>query len=262
VLDFSHYPARRRKSTPDRRTVQFHDVIKAAGIFPGVPSIRRWSQRPTVPPTPMSWPMLLNDRIGCCTATALGHGDAVVAEHNHLARAVNDEVVERAYMDVGGYVPVNYHNPTTNDTDGGASMLEMLRYFRRLGVVKSYAEIDPHNLAHVELAIDLCGGIYAGFDLPVAWQRMAIWDSAPVGGRTSDFDRNSWGGHATWPCDYDQTGLWLPTWGGLKRVTRSGFLSYVDECYVVQFTRWQTEDGSPSGYVAAALDSLVSRIAA
>jgi hypothetical protein len=66
--------------------------------------------------------------------------------------------------------------------------------------IGAFAELDPHNRADLEVALNLTGSAYVGVDLPLAAQHQTVWDV----GYGAEYESGSWGGHAMAMLGYDQ----------------------------------------------------------
>lgn len=200
-----------------------------------------------------SWGMMCNDRLGCCTISAVGHADQVMVLSQILpGKSVglihpSDDIILRYYEEWDGY------DPFDPSTDQGGDELTVLNLWRKQGFsgrnLLAYADPDPKNQEHVKQAIYLFGGLYIGVQMPMGWQGANLWD-ANMG------EPGSWGGHAVFVCDYDRTGLTLITWGELQRMSWAGFAEYVDECHALITPEWRP----PAGFDLHQLQSDLAAI--
>jgi hypothetical protein len=175
--------------------------------------------------------MMLNDSLGDCTIASIGHGVQVLTANSGTEMTLPDQAILEAYEAVSGY------NPVTGANDNGAVELDVLNYWRQVGVgghkLDAYAALHPQSQRELMEAIYLFGGAYLGLALPLAWQSASVWD---VPHHLWFWERyqwqpGSWGGHAVWACDYDARGVTVVTWGQLQRITWQGFFTYCEEAY-------------------------------
>jgi hypothetical protein len=216
--------------------------------------------QPTLPPNPPSvdwtygmkhFPMYANDRLGDCTCAAAAHLIHVWTKASHMlshAKATDvplqDEVIA-AYERVSGY------RPEDPDTDQGAIMLNVLRFWRKTGIAQhrigAFASVEVQSREHVLDGLWLFGGLYAGIALPLSAKGQAVWE-VPANGARGQGERGSWGGHAVPIVAADPRGLTVVTWGALKRMSWAFWKSYGDECYAVLSDDFLANDKAPNGF--------------
>jgi len=231
----------------DPRTLQLAHYLGAA--LPEAPTRVSWvSQIPT-------WPMLANDRVGCCAFASAGHLIHVWthnADGSKRAAVLHDDDILTAYSGATGY------DPRHPETDRGTVMLDALRYWQKTGIghhkIAAYAAIEPLNKTHVRLALAHLGGLHIGLALPLSAQGQRVW-SVPSGASHDPRTRpNSWGGHAATVVGFDPLGLTIVTWGALQRMTWSFWETFCDEAYVAISDDWIADAGkTPSGLDLAGL---------
>lgn len=215
-----------------------------------------------------SWPMYLNDSLGCCVIAAMGH---MIGQWTAYARGkgviLADQDILRAYSAVGGYVPGDA------STDNGCDMLTALNYWRQTGIgghkILAFAAVNWLNHVEVEQAINLFGSLFVGVALPISAQGSPVWE-VPSSGPYRDGSPGSWGGHAECDVGYNavrsgglfnrrRPGLMPITWGARGAKTWAFMDTYCDECYVALSQEWIESRGlSPSG---CDLDHLRSDLA-
>lgn len=212
---------------------------------------------PDLPPPPdmVDWHagvddfgMKLNDQLGDCTCATAAHMIEIFGAANGREIVIPDASVLRAYQDVGGYVPGR------PETDQGAYVLDLLRYWRTDGFVDEngtvhkilgFAAVDLKDELQVMQSIAIFGGIYWGFGLPRSIDRQETWsidlgaDGAKIG---------SLGGHATSSHSYRRgVGLECVTWARRQPMTWPWAYGYADEAFVVVSEDWADSDGAPNG---------------
>lgn len=193
------------------------------------------------------WPMFANDRLGDCTCAAAAHMiEGWALETSRAPAAIKDDQVIAAYSAVSGYDPLSGAN------DGGAVMLDVLRYWRTSGIagdrISAYVTVDQHNALHVKQAIYLFDSLYIGVALPISAQGQTggVWD-VPVGGPVGNGAPGSWGGHAIPVVSYDSQRLAVITWGAVQVMTWRFFGTYCDEAYAVLSNDMLMGGKSPQG---------------
>jgi hypothetical protein len=187
-----------------------------------------------VPPTSVSWQdkvlnnggsfqMFANDSLGDCTCAAVGNmiinwtanaGQVVVLQNSDIIKA---------YSDVTGY------NPSDPNSDQGANETDVLNYWRNFGVgghqIGAYAEINQNDITRVQCSTAFLEGVYIGFSVPQSVEDNTnnIWD---VGG-----NENIVAGHAVIVVGYDDTYLYIVSWGSVYKMTYPFWNKFVDEAY-------------------------------
>jgi hypothetical protein len=119
----------------------------------------------------------------------------------------------------------------TGGVDSGLNELDVLNYWRQNAVdgdeIMSFVNISPKNHAHVQLAIQLFGGVYLGFQVQQNCQQEFAdhkpWTPGPL---TTD-------GHAVLAVAYDATGVTVLTWGNTQQATWAWWDECVDEAYAI-----------------------------
>lgn len=204
----------------DERTLHFANYVRPDLVAPPVRS--NWYGE--IP----SWPMMLNDRLGCCTCAAAGHMVEAWTRYGQGREAqVTDQQILTAYEAVSGY------NPVTGANDNGANELDVLKYWRNRGIsghkIRAFMRVDPHNHRQLKQAIALFGGVYAGFNVPqsaedqfAAGQNWHVVAGSPI-----------IGAHAVPILGYDPANYFAVTWGRLQPLTGHFLDSYFDESYAL-----------------------------
>ncbi len=254
TVDHSQMKLGRGAVRKDTRTLLLAKYLETAEL-PPAPVAVDWSTKVS------SWPMDLNDRLGCCTIAAAAHlVQAWSANAKDAAVILADSDVLAAYESIAGFTP---NDPTT---DRGAVELDVLTAWRQSGIggckIDAFAAVAPKNTEHVKQAIQLFGGLYIGLELPKSAQTQDVWD-VPWYGDHLDAAPGSWGGHAIIVTAYDDKGLTGITWGAKKRLTWSFFNDYCSEAYACLSQLWIEANGaSPAGTVLAALQADLASVTA
>ena len=162
-----------------------------------------------------------------CTMAALAQFGRVVAALMGLPWAVTTQQVVDAYNRMSGNSP------------NGAACLDALRYTKAVGIgghkCDAYFEIDrtrPDAEALRLIALELCGGVYGGYGLPITAQQDGLW-MVPVEGPVGDAALWSWGGHAMTKVNATPYIREAPTWNVLQAWTDEWDETYCEEDYGV-----------------------------
>jgi hypothetical protein len=201
-----------------------------------------------------------NDVMGDCTIAAPGHLIQCWSAANGAQIILPDAAIVAAYSAVGGYVPGDA------STDNGAFELDVLNYWRQTGVgghkILAYVAVDPANRRHVEIAMNLFGGLYAGLSLPLSAQEEEVW-TVPNSGPVGTGAPGSWGGHAVPWVNYGPLGVVCVTWGALKTMTWNFAAAYTEELYACLSDDWAPGGRvAPNGFDLAALQADLAAVAA
>jgi hypothetical protein len=245
------YKLGKKGAVHDSRALLFADYVRHSSL-PAPPFHQNWAALAST-----AWGMMANDSAGDCTCAAAGHAIQTWTANTGSELTIPDDAVIAAYSAVTGYVP------GVPSSDNGAVELDVLNYWRKTGIggqkIAAFMALEPGNLDHVKLAIDLFGGLYIGARLPLSAQTQRVWSLAP-GGPVGNSAPGSWGGHAMWVVSYDTAGCAVVTWGGLQRITWGWFSTFVDEAYAVLPEALWANSGhlSPSGF---AFDDLQQDLA-
>lgn len=212
-----------------------------------------------------NWGFMLNDALGDCTVACAGHEMLQWSTYaGHPFRPTDAQILQ-AYSAVSGYTPGD------PNSDVGAVVLNVLKYWRKIGIaghkILAFVSVDPKNHTEVKQAIQLFGNVYLGIGLPITAQRpttgvngLPVW-SMPKHGVSGDGAPWSWGGHACPAAGFGSdakgnTGLEVITWGQVYDMTWGFFDTYVDEAYCILSLDWIDGFGTaPSGFDLATLQA-------
>jgi len=216
------------------------------------------------PPAEVSWitklaaaqslPMYLNDKIGCCVASAAAHMIQQWSFYAGKPTEVTDQDVLKSYEDVGGYIPGD------DTTDNGMDMVSFLEYWKSTGLgrhkILGYMAVDWTNDEEVRDAILLFGNLYTGIELPESVMGATDW-IVPDGGVYGTAGMpGSWGGHCIPFMAASPITKTCVTWGTVLKASRNFFSDYVDEAFVVVSRDWIETNGlSPSQLNVAQLEA-------
>jgi hypothetical protein len=196
---------------------------------------------PTVPPS-TNW----RSKAAASLNTVLGndqHGDCVVCAGAHIegVTSANSEKAERVYT-TKEIVDIYYK--LTGGADNGLNMLHFLKYWQKTGILGhkcgAYLSI-PNDMNTIKSCIAIFGTVFAAFaPVPQDWMENPIWNRPSRGA----------GGHAIAFVDYDESYLYVSTWGEIRKATALA-LPIFDEVYVVLDPDWIKN--APNGFDTASL---------
>jgi hypothetical protein len=192
------------------------------------------------------FPMDGNDTLGDCTIAALAHADTVYNGIVGKKKIMPKQAAVKLYLQL------------TGGADSGLDELTVLNYWQSNPVsrdeILAFAKIDEKNHTHVQLAIQLFGGVYLGFQV----QQNAVqkfdarqpWTPGPL---TPD-------GHAVYAVAYDATGVTVLTWGNTQQATWAWWDECVDEAYAILPPEAKKSDFAP-GFDFAQLKADLADVA-
>lgn len=192
--------------------------------------------------------MLGNDNAGDCGFATMGHLIQSVCANLGLPCDITTQTCIGWYSECTGY------DPDRPETDNGVYLIDALNYFVRKGIILAYGRVDD---AHTAAAIELFGGTYTGWSLPIAWQTRSRW---VAGTSTSGiWAPGSWGGHCVPQLTFDpEMNSTIDTWNKFVVVEPDAPAIYRDEQYAVVLpqlldTRGHTLQGLDLAGLKAAL---------
>ncbi len=189
---------------------------------------------------------------GNCTVASIMHmfGVATAWGHGTPAIGTSQEALSQ-YHKIGG------------PGDNGLQITSVLDWARTNGFVvggqvykiDGYCSVNWTDKIMTQVALDLFGSLKLGIALPRDWmQSPKIW------GPTNS---SIIGGHDVPAFGYDETGVIISTWGGLRTIVWDAFLSnqWVDEAYLPLPQAWYANaNKSPSGVDIATLNADMNKI--
>jgi hypothetical protein len=187
-----------------------------------------------------------NDDIGDCTCASAAHLiQAWTTSSLGKTFTPSLESVKKMYSDVTGW------NPDDSTSDRGAVCLDILKYWRNVGLdghkILAFVSVPVSSQQLIQDAIYLFGGVYFGAQLRVSAQTQDVWDVVPGD------DTELWGGHAFPAVAYDQRGLLDITWGDTKRMTWAFEEQCCDEAYAIITNDFLKDGKAPNGFDLNAL---------
>lgn len=208
--------------------LQAREVINLSQI-PSMPAARDWSM---IDGRPLIYPMFRNGDLGICLFSSSGHSQITQSANSGVQVAITDDEIVDAYIRMGGYVP---GDPST---DNGANMLEVAQACLRGAPIAgrtlaAFVAINPRDEDMLAAASEFFGGLWLGWDLPLAWQEADIWDVSPNGSTSGDWAPRSWGGHATHSPAWSPALRGLTTWTIDQPYTPAAARVYCEEAYAL-----------------------------
>jgi hypothetical protein len=200
---------------------------------------------PAPPPDAVDWTKalpaelgaMLNDTLGNCTCAAFYHALQVWTGNTGTIDTVPDAAVRELYIEACGY------DPTQPGNGPGGDAQSVLKYVLNHGApigpdgqgrhkIAGFVEIDPRNLDDVKCAINECGGVYVGFNVPKSFVPCpTVWQAAPG-------PEPIIGSHAVFLAGYDAAGARAISWGQYYTMSWGFFGLYVDEVYAIADRDW------------------------
>ncbi len=228
----------KKTAVHDPKALRLGKYLKASAL-PYIPSAYHWGAG--VP----RWPVYLNDTLGCCTISAIGHHAGLwTYRESGKELIMTDAQIVSAYSAVSGYVPGD------SATDSGAVMTDVLKYWKSAGVggstIQAYATIEPGNNTEVQACIYLLGGCYIGIQLPITAnaqvEHNGNWSLVPGYKTNPDAAPGSWGGHALPLIGFTKTSLTTITWGIPMTMSWAFYNFYSDEAFAPLSLEWVGSD--------------------
>lgn len=205
-----------------------------------------------------AWPMLVNDQLGCCTASAAGHTtEAWTTYGNGAAFTPTDGDTVTFYSGSTGY------KPGQPATDQGGVMADVLNYWRKTGwpgghKIAGFGQLNPSDLVELKSALYMFGTVYLGVNLPNSaltqmdkgqpWTVVAR-DGGTAGGHCINLQRvrpDGW-------CE-------VITWGRVQLVDPKWIKRYCEEAWAPVSAEFVCPNGvAPNGLNTDALNAEFTR---
>jgi len=214
-------------SPTDARTLRLANYVRIDAT--PAPPARLWHR--DIP----DWGQAGNDKYGNCVIATAAHAilNWRANELKDTTKIADNAVIElsREMHALNGYTLLDRNKWWRNKT----------MWSDRLW---AFMLIDAADLKQVAIAINSFGVADAGLLMPRAWINEKIWDT----GSGANYKPNTWGAHSVPIVGYDETYLYLVTWGYVQKITWSAVATYCDECYALIDPNWIAGDFiSPSG---------------
>ena len=197
--------------------------------------------------------MYANDKYGDCGVAGAAHLLGLWSYNDNAPVLASVDEVLSVYFSI------------TGGADSGIVLTDLLDKWQNEGLVfggkltkiAGRVAIDNTNKTEVMIALDLFGGLYLGAMIPESWVQ------SPNGGTWSADYSPPVGGHCIGGGKYDQSGLWVMTWAGLRFVPWEVFTStqWFDEVYAILSPNWTNADNlSPGGVDVATLQADLTKL--
>lgn len=201
-----------------------------------------------------SWPVFLNDQLGCCTEAMVGHTIQNTSTYGDGATVtLTDDNVLTAYERVSGY------RPGHPETDNGAVLQDVFNDWRKNGVgghkALAFGEVRVTSRDQIKTAINVFGAV--GLGLVVTQQMM---DDFNAGRGWSRSGGRQLGGHAVVAVGYNPDGVYVVTWGEVILMTWAVFGHTVEEAWAAVLDEW-ISDSSLVDPLGASLYELGEELA-
>ena len=227
------------------RCVQAHDILNLSTL-PSRPVARDWSQKDGVY---FAYPMFRNNALGICVIASLLHKFITSAGQTGTPFAATDADATEGYEKFGGFVE---GDPST---DNGCVMLDVVKRLAKGETlagqtIKAFVAVNPKNLDLMAAVCEFFGGIWMGWDLPLAWQGADEWGVSPTGSTSGKWAPASWGRHATLDPKWSPLLTGVETWTEDVAVTLPAVPVYGSEAYAIILDhQWTvlTGDKCPAG---------------
>lgn len=200
-----------------------------------------------------NWEMLANDQVGDCTIAGALHLKMLWVALEGGSFVPTDADALSVYSEFTGY------DPADPETDQGAVELDVLRKWRKLGIlgdkIGAFAKVNLRNPALSKAALYLFNGLYIGVQLPQYAQKEGVNWTGPNGPLSTAQDQpGGWGGHCVILTGYNELNGWeMITWGQTGTVDQAFFHDYCDEAWAIVDNDYLTGNKSPEGIDVKAL---------
>lgn len=174
--------------------------------------------------------MLMNDQIGCCTLSAVGHiiMSFSALDADAVMQYMTDAEIEAYYKIIGHW------NPEDPATDQGCILADVLNYWMVNGIrcgteinkIYGYSFVDPTNVKLLRYALYNFGSIDLGLKLPQYCEKNTTWEIVPDMGPIL-------GGHCTTINAMDDNWFYGVSWGEKIQYSAAFISQYADEAFVV-----------------------------
>ena len=244
--------------TLKKKTLKIGDFLNLS-VLPTPPAAFDWSM---IEGKPLIYGMDGNENFGDCVFASACHHIGTWSGNTGEEQIATEDDALGAY---GRFTGFSRSDPLS---DNGASMVLTATQWRTQPIfnhtIAAFASVDLKRLDLVAAAAYLFGGLWIGWQLPLAWQGADVWD-LPPGGTVGNGAIGSWGGHATHGPAFSPRLLGIKTWQKNVPATIPAFTTYADEAYaLISKDIWLrlTGDRCPAGVDGAALQAALSQVIA
>ena len=197
-----------------------------------------------------------NLQLGDCTEATSGHAIQACSANNNNQIIIPDADIIAQYSLDSGY------DPKTGARDNGCYDLDVIKRLADTGLaghkVIAYTSTGITRVDMIKASCYILGGVRLCGLLPIALQSQTIWKD-PKGNLTGINEPNSWGGHSFYGVDYDETYLYIISWGQIIPVEWGWWLAYGDEIHPCLLDDWIKNGIAPNGLY---MESLIKDVQA
>lgn len=212
--------------------------------------------------------VLLNDRLGCCTCSGVGHLlDTVNCNAGNLVRVTDAQVLAL-------YEAACNYNPADPSSDQGGDEFTVLDYMAEHGLdgkglhqIVGSVLIDGTNKEEVRWAMWSAGNLYFGEEMPDGYVDLMPQADGFTWGDEGDPDPEN--GHCFVGAGSNKDGILIDTWGLIGVQTYDAIAKYTakksyGELHVVLTREWlsSVSQKTPSGFAYNDLASDLAKIGA
>jgi hypothetical protein len=193
------------------------------------------------------WGMLGNDTVGDCVIADLGH--------RHMLWTAEGSTMTpfSAANSIADYSAITGYNPDDPNSDQGTEFIDALKYNQKTGmldaagvrhVIGPYVSIDQTNKTELQTACSLFSNVDLGINFPdsAMTQFNAGKPWTVVKGASIE------GGHGIPIVAYDQTYVYVITWGQLQAMDYNFLKTYADEAWLPFNLEFFKNGLSPEGF--------------
>lgn len=202
--------------------------------------------------------MYLNDQFGCCVISDCAHAVGVWSA-NDAATEGGSTVIATDFEVLTAYQQI------CGPGDNGCNVASVLDYKRTRGIkfggqvhkIDGYVVVDFRNKIEVQVALYLFGTLTIGLNLPKDWLE------SPENGVWIPTRSAIQGGHDVMGVGYNDHGVVISTWGGLRLIRWDAFTStqWLDESYVQLAPLWYGNDNlAPNGIDVTMLKADLAKL--
>jgi len=213
--------------------------------LPDPPRVKDWTNGVT------EFGMMLNDKLGCCTISALGHQEQIWTLNASTEYTPSDEDI------LEGYETFCNYDPNDSSTDQGGVPLDILKqWYATPGLfagrtLTAFAPFQPPSKKAMYCTISYLGGAYLAFNLPKCIEAQGTTWEVPKNFPNSDSAPGSLGGHMVMSPAYDGASdmYKIISWGQIYYVTQAFINAYCIQGFALVSQDWiETSGVSPSGF--------------
>jgi len=232
-----------RESSP--ATPGFHFLTTFNDVLPEKTQSINWGRN--MP----SWPMLGNDKYGCCTVASLFHFLESVGSYAGYGRGYSGTEAEC----LSNYSAMFGFKPNDPNTDLGGVPNLALEHWLNYGIEidgkndKPLAvfKVDITNFSEINRALAVFGPLIVDALLPETIENQSIWDTTNPS-ESLNAAPGSLGGHQFLLTSDDTSVYEAVTWDETVILTKNWWSKYITECWAVIHPVWLSGGRSLFGF--------------